>query len=156
MSEHIYEISLQKTTSAAAGPIATVVPAALAAAVSLAEIREIGIYNNDGTNAAEIALGIPAAAGSGAVTGATVQELAQFNPSGNTQLATSFATTQPTAPTNFYRRAEVQAIAGAGSIWVWGQGEFPLWQGGSAAGQVVIWQLSSLAVTYDVYLKVAE
>lgn len=154
MAEHIYEIGLAKTTGAAAGPIVTVVPAALASGVRMPEIREIGIFNVTGV-AAEVGLGIPAAAGTGAVTGGTVQALNQLDPAGHTQLASSFGTLQPTAPANFTRRAEIQAVVGAGLIWTWAPGEWQLWSG-ATVNQVVIWQLSLLAVSYDVYVKVAE
>lgn len=154
MSDHIYEIGLAKTTSTAAAPVATIVPAALASGVRMPEIREIAVYNQSGA-AAEIGLGIPAAAGSGTITGGTVQALVQLDPAGHTQVATSFGTSQPTAPANFYRRAQLQAVAGAGSIWTWLPGEFLLWQGATIP-QVVIWQFSTVAVTYDIYVKVAE
>jgi hypothetical protein len=132
MAEHIYKLGVQKTTGAAAGPIVSVVPAALASGS-----------------------GMPVASGTGAITGGTVQTLNQLNPAGHTQLATSFATTQPTAPANFYDRAELQAVAGAGAIFTYLPGEWPLWAGATIP-HVVIWQISALAVTYDVYVKVAE
>jgi hypothetical protein len=152
--ESIYELGLSKTTSAAAGPIATIIPATIAVGTAPPEIREIGISNVSGV-AAEIGLGFPAAAGTGAVTGGTVQQLTPWESAGHTQLATSFGTTQPTAPGNFTRRFEIQAVVGAGIIWTWAPAEWTLWAG-AAIPQVVIWQLSALAVTYDVYIKVAE
>lgn len=154
MAEHIYEVSLQKTTGAAAGFIATIVPGALGAGIRIPEIREIGVYNKDGANAAEIGLGIPAAAGVTGSSASTVQALNQLDPAGHTTVVPTYSTA-PTAPANPYRRAPIQAISGAGSIWVWGDGEFPLWSGATVP-QVVIWQFSILAVTYDLYVKVAE
>lgn len=154
MSEHIYEVSLQKTTTGSAQFVATIVPATLASGVRMPEIREIGVYNEDGANAAEIGIGIPAAAGVTPASASTVQALNQLDPAGHTTVVPSYST-PPTAPTNFYRRAEIQAVSGAGSIWVWGDGEFLLWAG-ATINQVVIWQVSTLAVTYDVYVKVAE
>lgn len=154
MSDHVYELGLSKTTGAAAGPVVTIVPAALASGVRMPDIREIGIFSVSGV-AAEVGLGVPAAAGTGAVTGGTVQALSALDPAGHTQVAASFATTQPTAPASFFRRAELQAVAGAGAIFTWLPGEFALWAGASVP-QVVVWQVSALAVTYDVYVKVAE
>ena len=154
MSEHIYKVGVTKTTGAAAGPIATIVPATLAAGVRMPEIREIGVSNVSGV-AAEIGTGLPAAAGTGAITGATVQALNQLDPAGHTQLATSFATTQPTAPANPYDRAELQAAGGALVVWAYGAGEWLAWAGATIP-QIVIWQFSVLAVTYDVWIKVAE
>ena len=154
MADHIFEVSVAKTTGAAAGIIAVVLPAALGSGVRPPEIREIGVYNQSGV-AAEIGLGIPAAAGVGTLTSSTVQDITNFGATGQTKLGTSYATTQPTAPTNFFRRAQIQAVAGAGSIWVWNPGEWPLWAG-ATINTPIIWQISALAVTYDVYLKVAE
>lgn len=154
MAEHLYKVGLQKTTGAAAGPVVTIVPAALAAGVPLAEVREIGVTNITGV-AGEIGTGIPAAAGTGTITGGTVQRLGQYNDVGNTQVCTSFGTLQPTAPATFYDRAQVQAVVGAGMIWTYAPGEWPLWSG-AAIAQVVVWQLSALAVTYDVWVKVCE
>ena len=64
-------------------------------------------------------------------------------------------TTPATAPTSLNRRAQLQAVAGAGVIFTWLPGEYLLWAGATIP-QVVIWQISALAVTYDVYCKVAE
>jgi len=84
-----------------------------------------------------------------------VQALNQLDPAGHTTLNTNYGTSNPTAPANFYRRAELQAVAGAGLIWTWAPGEWALWSTATVS-QVVIWQLSGSAVTYDVYVKVAE
>ena len=155
MADHIYEAATTKTTGAAAGIIATIVPGALTAATTrMPDIREIGIFNVSGV-LAEVGIGIPAAAGTGTVTGVTVQALNQLDPAGHTTLNTNYGTSNPTAPANFYRRAELQAVAGAGLIWTWAPGEWALWST-ATVNQVVIWQLSGSAVTYDVYVKVAE
>ena len=154
MAEHIYEAALPKTTGAAAGPIAVIVPPSLtAAAGDMPEIREMGIFNVSGV-AAEVGLGIPAAAGVTATTSMLVQPLNQLLPAGRTTLVTVH-TTPATAPANFTRRAEIQAVVGAGVIWTWAPGEWKLWAG-ATVNQVVIWQLSALAVSFDVYCKVAE
>ncbi|SRR6266702_6712400 len=153
MADHIYEASLPKTTTAAAVPIAVIVPGAIGAGIRSPEIREIGIFNVTGV-AAEVSLGIPAAAGVTATTSMLVQALNQTDPAGHTTLVTVH-TTPATAPANRYRRAELQAVAGAGIIWTWAPGEWILWSG-ATVNQVVIFQESALAVGYDVYLKVSE
>jgi hypothetical protein len=152
MAEHIYEGALQKVTSAA-GFICTVVPGTLGAGIRIPEIREIGLFNVSGV-AAEVGIGIPAAAGATPSGAVTVQALNQIDSAGHTTVVPSY-TTAPTAPANFYRRAELQAVTGAGVIFTWLPGEFSLWSGASV-NQVVIWQISTAAVTYDVYVKVAE
>ena len=155
MAEHLYEIGLPKTTGAAAGIIAAVNPAAIAAGTRMPEIREIGIFNQSGV-AAEVGIGYPAAVGTGgASTSGTVQALNPIDAAGHTTVITLYVTLQPTAPTNFMRRAEIQAVVGAGVIFTWQPGEFALWQG-AALFTPVIWQISALAVTYDIYVKVAE
>ena len=151
----IFEAAATKTTGAAAGIIAVIVPAALGSGVAPPEIREIGIFNVGGTNAAEIGIGIPAAAGTGSLTSVTALDITNFGRTGHTLLGTSYATTQPTAPSNFFRRAEVQAVVGTGLIWTWAPGEWPLWAG-ATVNTAIIWQISNLAVTYDVYVKVSE
>lgn len=156
MAEHVYEIGVQKTTGASAGPIVTIVPAALAAGVQPPNIREIGIFNQSGV-AAEIGFGYPAAAGTGgASVVSTVQLTAAWQNTGDTTVVSSYTTLQPTAPTAFFRRAELQGAVGAGIIWTWNAGEFILWAGGAVGGAPVLWQISALAVTYDVYVKVTE
>jgi hypothetical protein len=153
MAEHIYEGALSKATSAAAGFICTVVPGTLGAGIRIPEIREIGIFNATAV-ATEVGIGIPAAAGATPASAVTVQPLNQVDPAGHTTIVPSY-TTAPTAPSTFYRRAELQAVTGAGVIFTWLPGEFALWSG-AAVNQVVIWQISASAVTYDVYVKVAE
>jgi len=153
MAEHIHEAALAKTTAAAAAPIAVIVPGAIGAATRPPEIREIGVFSVTGV-AAEVGLGIPAAAGVTATTSMLVQPLSQNDPAGHTTLVTVH-TTPATAPANFYRRAELQAVVGAGIIWTWAPGEWILWSG-ATVNQVVIWQLSALAVGYDIYIKTAE
>ena len=155
MSDQIMEAALQKITGAAAGAIASIVPGALGTGVRIPEIREIGIFNVSGV-AAEIGIGYPAALGTGGITtSATVQDISNFGATGATKLVTAYTTLQPTAPTNFMRRLELQAAVGAGIIFTWNSGEWRPWVG-ATINAPVIWQLSALAVTYDVYIKVAE
>jgi len=154
MATHLYEAAVQKVTGAAAGPIVSIVPAAIAAGVQPPEIVEIGIFNVSGV-AAELGLGYPAAIGTGAPTGVTMQLSAPWLNTGDTTLVTSYATTQPTAPTTFMRRFMLQAVVGAGVIFTWPRNEWMLWAG-AAIPNPVLWQISALAVTYDVYVKVVE
>lgn len=150
----IFSAGTTKTTGAAAGMIGVVVPAALGSGAGVPEIREIGIFNQSGV-AAQVGLGIPAAAGSGALTSVTVQDITNFGRTGHTLVGTSYATTQPTAPSAFFLRADLQAVSGAGLIFTWLPGEFQLWSG-AAVNTAVIWQISASAVTYDFYVKVYE
>ncbi len=155
MAGNILEAASTKTSSNAAGPIASIVPATLGSGVQVPEIREIGIFNVSGV-AGEVGIGFPAALGTGGISASvTVQDISGFGATGNTKLATLYTTLQPTAPTNFFRRFEIQAVVGAGVIFTWQPDEWMLWSG-AAINAPVIWQISALAVTYDVYVKVAE
>lgn len=155
MGEHILEASLSLTTAGAAKAIASIVPAALGSGVGMPEIREIGVFNGSAV-AAEIGLGFPAALGTGGITTSeTVQDITGLGRTGNTKLVTVYVTAQPTAPTNFFRRAQIQGVSGAGIIWTWGQGEWPLWAGATINAPVV-WQISATTNIWDVYIKIME
>jgi hypothetical protein len=142
-----YEVSLQKTTGAAAGPIVTL----LTGSGSRVVLRELGIFATTAV-AGEIGLGKPAANGAGTATGTLGQPIDSADVAGLTTLVTSFGTTQPTAPTNFFRRMQLPATIGAGVIWVWEPQEFVI----PISSNLVVWQISAAAVTYDVYAKWAE
>jgi hypothetical protein len=154
MADHIYEGAWTYTSGAAAHAIGEIIPATLAAGKRPPEIREIGIFLNTAV-AAQIGLGRPAAIGITPATEVTVQAADSVDViAGNTVIAGSWATA-PTVPGTFMRRADLPAQAGAGLIWVWNPGEFVLWSG-AAINTLILWQISALAVTYDLYIKVAE
>jgi hypothetical protein len=151
---HVYEIAAKITTNAGAAAIGTIVTAAS----PRAEIREIGCFTTTAV-AGEIGLGRPAANPTGALTGGiTVLPTDSADAAGATILGpnngsnTSWATTQPTAPTNFFRRVQLPGNIGAGFIWVWGQGELMV----PVSSFLCVWQISVLAVTYDLYVKIIE
>lgn len=156
MAEHLYEVAFTKTTSTAAAPIIEIIPATLAAGKRPPEVREIGIsISSPGAGVATIGIGQPAAIGVTPGTTSTVQATNTFDTiAGNTTIAASWGTA-PTTPGTFRRRFDLQAVAGAGVIFTWNQGEFIMWSGASI-NTVVLWQFTSQAVTYDGYIKVAE
>lgn len=150
MSEHLFEVGIQVVSSAAAGALCEIIPAALATGKRMPEIREIGVTNVTGV-AGEIGFGQPAAIGVTPATEKTVQAINTTDTiAGNTVVAASWATA-PTAPTTYRRRSEV----GVGFIWVWNPGEFVMWSGATIS-TLILYQISTLAVTYDLYFKVAE
>jgi hypothetical protein len=154
MAEHLYEGGSTYTSGAAAHAIGEIIPAAIAAGKRLPEIREIGVFSQSGV-AAQVGIGRPAAIGITPATLTTVQAGHSVDTiAGNTTIAASWGTA-PTAPTTYMRRYDLQPVVGAGVVFVWNQGEFVLWSA-SAIGTVVIFQISALAVTYDIYVKVAE
>jgi hypothetical protein len=155
VAEHIYELGLQKVSGAAAGALLSVMPLTLAAGVRPPEIREITITSVSGV-AAEVGIGYPAAAGTGGIsTQVTFLPLSPFDAAGHTTLVTAYVTAQPTAPANYFRRQEIQPVVGGGATWAWNPGEWMLWVGATIPAPV-IFQISALAVTYDINVKVAE
>lgn len=154
MADHIYEVGWTYTSGAAAHAIGEIIPATLAAGKRPPEIREIGIFNQSGV-AAQIGIGRPAAIGVTPGTLVTVQAGNGFDTiAGNTTVAGSWGTA-PTAPSTFMRRFDLQAVQGAGDIFTWLPGESVLWSG-ATINTLVLWQISAVAVTYDLYVKVAE
>lgn len=154
MADHIYEGAWTYISGASAHAIGEIIPATLAAGKRPPEIREIGIFNQSGV-ASIVGLGHPAAIGVTPGTETTVQAADSFDViAGQTVIAASWAT-PPTSPSPFMRRADLQAVQGAGVIWTWLPGEFVLWSG-AAVNTIVLWQISTAAVTYDMYVKVAE
>jgi hypothetical protein len=61
-----------------------------------------------------------------------------------------------TAPSVFMRRLQLPATIGAGVIWTWAPGEFTVAASITTTTAPVLWQISTAAVTYDVYVKVLE
>lgn len=156
MADHIYEAGWTYTSGAAAHAIGEIYPPAWSAGVRMPEIREIGIFNVSGV-AAEIGIGRPAAIGITPATTVAGQALNGLDVlTGKTVVAGSWGTA-PTAPSVFMRRAELQAVAGAGVIFTWLPGEFVIPFAAQLAIETIVpWQISALAVTYDCYVKVAE
>lgn len=154
MADHIYEGAWSFTSGAAAHAIGEIIPATLAAGKRPPEIREIGIFSQSGV-AATVGIGRPAAIGITPGTETTVQADNSFDTiAGNTLIAASWGT-PPTTPATFMRRADLQAVQGAGVIFTWLPGEFVLWSG-ATIDTIVLWQISTSAVTYDLYVKVCE
>ena len=145
----LYKVALQKTTGAAAGPIYTF----LAGSGTRPDIREIGIFVASApATGPTIGIGRPAAAGTGAATGSLGQALDSADPAATSTWVTSFATTQPTAPTIFFDRITLPPTIGAGFVWSFGINELAV----AASANLVIWQASSLATTYEGYIKFEE
>lgn len=145
----IYEAGVTKTTGAAAGPIITI-----ATGSRRASVLELGIFAVTAV-AGEVGIGRPANTPSGALTGTLVQAGDGADEAGTTTATTAWATTQPTAPTNPMRRIQLPAVIGAGIVWSWAPGELMV-PASAAATAIVVWQFSSSAVAYDVYIKVLE
>jgi hypothetical protein len=145
----LYEIAQQKTTTAAAGPIFTLT----APSTARPDLRELGIFVSSApATGPTFGIGRPAANGSGGATGVVGQATDANDPVSTVTMVSSFATTQPTAPTNFFRRISVPPTIGAGVIWTWEPQALNI----AASGSFVIWQISALAVTWDVYARWEE
>jgi hypothetical protein len=142
----LYEAGIQRITSAAAGPIATLV----SSSTSRPDIREIGVFLTSAV-APTIGVGRPAAAGVTPTMTPLGQATDVNDPASTCALVTTFGTA-PTAPTIFMRRITLPAVIGAGVIWTWEPQAFNV----ATSGNVVIWQLTTAAVTYDLYVKWEE
>lgn len=155
MSEHLYEASIVKSMTAA-GAVCEIIPATLAAGKRPPEIRELGIWvNSPAASVSALGIGRPAAAGVTPGTETTVQSDNGFDTvAGSTLIAASWGT-GPTSPSPFHRRFDLQAIAGAGVIFTWDEGELVLWSG-AAVPTFVVWQFGAITASYDLYVKVAE
>src|SRR5690349_13165449 len=145
----LYEVGLQKTTAAAAGPIFTL----LTGSAARPDIREIGIFVSSApASGPTVGIGRPAAAGAGTATGSLGQATDVNDPAATCTLVSSFATTQPTAPSIFMRRISLPNTIGAGVVWTFDRQDLNI----GPSANFVIWQASALAVTYDVYVKWEE
>ena len=145
------EAAVTKTTAgSAASVICAIQPAALSATVGMPELREIGIFNVSGA-AAEIGLVWGTTAGITPSGGMTVQN--SQGGAGSTIIYPTYAT-YPTIAATYTRRAELQAVAGAGIIWTWLPGEWQMWS--TSGYPFVVYQISAVNCVYDVSVKVAE
>jgi hypothetical protein len=143
----IYEAAAQKVSAASASQILSVITGS-----RRASILELGIFAVTAV-AGEIGLG--RATGTGATpTSVLVQAMDSADEAGTSNL-TSYST-GITAPSVFMRRIQLPATIGAGVIWTWAPGDFLVPASITTVGAPVVWQISTAAVTYDVYVKVLE
>lgn len=144
----LYEAALQKTTTAAAGIIAVI----SASSSARPDLRELWItLASAPASGPSIGFGRPASAGatpSGAVLG---QATDHADPASTCSLVPSF-TTAPTAPTIPMRRISLPNAIGAGIGWTWDRQDLNM----PTSGQLIIWQYTALAVTYDIWAKWEE
>lgn len=141
-------LATQKVSGAAAGAIV---------GLRTGAARDVRIYEVGVTAASAVSgtvgLGRPAntpvASASAGPTGAG---LAYDNAgtAGTTALDTTW-TTAPTSPTIFWRRFVLPATIGAGVIWT-----FPSGLVLPVSSSIVLWQISTAAVTYEVYFEFEE
>lgn len=143
----IYEAGAQKVTSAAAGQILSVITG-----TRRASILELGIFSVTAV-AGEIGLGRGTGTGASA-TSVAVQTMDSADEAGTSSL-TSYAS-GVTAPSVYMRRIQLPATIGAGVIWTWAPGEFLVPASTTTTGAPTLWQISTAAVTFDVYVKVLE
>lgn len=143
----IYEAATNKTTGAAAAPIALI-----STGTRRASILEIGVFATTAV-AGEVGIGRPANTPA-TPTSVTVQASDPADEAGTTLLSNAWVTA-PTVPGTAMRRIQLPATIGAGVIWSWAPGELMVPAASLAAG-IVIWQFTAAAVGYDVYVKVLE
>jgi hypothetical protein len=143
----IYEAGAQKISGAAAGQILSVTTG-----TRRASILELGIF---AVTAVAGEFGLGRAGGTGATPTSVLVQAADSADEAGTSNLTSYST-GITAPTVFMRRVQLPATIGAGVIWTWAPGEFTVPASITTVGAPVLWQISTAAVTYDVYVKVLE
>jgi hypothetical protein len=154
VADHIYEVG-GTFTSTTSHPILTIIAKQLASGVRIPEIREIGLTLNTAT-AVEYILGVPANTPATPTSPLTVVSISHIDEAGDTQVGFSTWSTTPTAPTAVARRVQLPATIGAGVIWVWNPGEWPLYPTPAPNQFVTLWQSTTTPVTLDWYIKVAE
>jgi hypothetical protein len=144
----LYEAALQKVSGAAAGTVVTL----LSGAAARPDVREIGIFVSSApATGPTLGLGRPAAVGvttSGAVLG---QATDVNDPAATCSLVPTW-TTAPTSPTIFMRRISLPASIGAGIIWTFDRQDLNI----GPSGNLVIYQTTAVATTYDIYVKWEE
>lgn len=143
----VYEAGAQKVSAASASQILSLITG-----TRRASILEFGVFAVTAV-AGEIGLGRATGTGS-TPTSVTVQAMDSADEAGTSSL-TSYAS-GIAAPSNFMRRIQLPATIGAGVIWTWAPGEFTVPASTTTSGAPVLWQISTAAVTYDVYVKVLE
>lgn len=141
-----YEIGY--ASASVTGPLVVVT---LIAATRQLHLLEFGIGTTGQVTTGPVALGTPAAAGTGS-TGTVLQATDPSDPAASAHLVTgAFATTQPTAPAVPFRQFSLPTASVAGVAWGWEPGELIVPTG----GQLVLWLISG-QYTFIGYIKVAE
>jgi hypothetical protein len=147
---HLYELGVAVAPTVTAAFVTIV-----AGAGTQAEIREITVGVTTTANRIEVALGRPAANGTGTITGTLVQACDPGDPAGQTTIVTTggFGTAQPTVPANFMRDYLAGAVVADSVTWTWEPGELII----APSGQFVLWNLVAAGTAAgDVYVKLAE
>ena len=142
-------LAAQKVSGAAAGALV----ALRTGGARDVRVFEVGVFVGSAV-AGTVGLGRPAAQGvtPTVLTGPTAQANSHDSASlvGTTVIDGTWATA-PTAPATYWRRAALPATIGAGVIWT-----FPLGITIPTSSSIVIHQISTAAVTYEVYFEFDE
>lgn len=140
-----YEIGVSKTTTAAAGLLCQL----RTGAARDVRVFELGIFASTAVSG-EVALIRPSAVGATFTSSGVGASLDGASSAGVSVVDTA-ATTAPTIGTNYMRRIVLPGSIGAGVIWT-----FPTGINVPVSSSLAIWQLTALAVTYDVYFDYDE
>lgn len=140
-----YEIGVQKVTTAAAGLLVQL----RTGTARDVRVFEIGVFAASAVSG-EVALIRPTAVGATFASSAVGASLDSASGAGVSVVDLS-ATTAPTIGTNYMRRIVLPGNIGAGIIWT-----FPLGINVPVSSSIALWQLTALAVTYDVYFDYDE
>jgi hypothetical protein len=135
-----YSIGAQKVTTAAAGMICQLRTPSTADA----RVWELGIFAVTAA-AGEVGLIRPTAVGA-TFTSTAVGAPDDSKTGAGAVVVDTAATTAPTIGTNYMRRIQLPATVGAGVIWTFPQGIVV-----PVSSSIALWQISTVAVTYDIY-----
>ena len=141
----IYSIGVRSTDVTIAHPSHTLVTAA----TDRGAILEYGVFLA-GAGATTLGLGRPAAAGSTPSASILLQAEDPGNPAATINSVLEW-TTDPTAPTNFFRRIGLPATIGVGVIWTFPRGLIiPI------SSNFVLWNITAVTTGVDAYAMVDE
>lgn len=140
-----YDIGVQKATTAAAGLLCQI----RTGATRDVRVFEIGVFAVTAVSG-EVGLIRPTAVGA-TFTSSAVGAAEDGAAGAGVAVVDTAATTAPTIGTNYMRRIQLPGSIGAGVIWT-----FPIGINVPTSASIALWQLSTAAVTYDVYFTYDE
>lgn len=148
-----YSAATSKTTTAAAGFITDL----RAATTRDIRVWEVGVFAETAVSGT-VGLVRSATAGTGAATSVTPQaDDSAGGAAASAALTTAYATTAPTAAAVALRRVVLPATIGAGIVWTFPEGLIvPSGTFSATANGLLVWQYSTAAVTYSVYVTYDE
>jgi hypothetical protein len=142
----IYSIGVRTTDITIAHPGHTIV----SAATDRLALLEYGLFLA-GAGATTQGIGRPAAAGVGATATINLQAEDPANPASTALSVLEWTTTDPTAPTIYFRRIGLPATIGVGVIWTFPRGLII-----AISSNLVLWNIVAVTTGIDAYAVIDE